>query len=88
MPEKKSLRNRKAACASGMRDHSASYSRPRRKRILTCWKAVRNSCRYQMFMPPEASMGWPLTRRLSSESNDATIGPVSSGWPESNTLEA
>jgi len=33
-------------------------------------------------------MGWPLTRRLSSESNDATIGPVSSGWPESNTLEA
>jgi len=33
----------------------------------------------QMFMPPEASMRCPLTQRLSSESNDAIIGPMSSG---------
>jgi hypothetical protein len=26
-------------------------------------------------------MRWPLTQRLSSESNDAIIGPMSSGWP-------
>src|SRR5580658_3105553 len=36
---------------------------------------------FQMDMPPEASMRWALTQRLSSESREAIIGPMSSGRP-------
>jgi hypothetical protein len=32
-------------------------------------------------MPPETSMRWALTQRLSSDSSEAIIGPMSSGWP-------
>jgi hypothetical protein len=43
--------------------------------------ADRGCVTFQMDMPPEASMCWALTQRLSSESSEAIIGPMSSGRP-------
>src|SRR5690606_31492470 len=35
----------------------------------------------QTCIPPETSMRWPVTQRLSSDSREAIIGPISSGTP-------
>jgi hypothetical protein len=54
--------------------------RIRQTQGLNCWNAPRMSNRLDYrAIPPETSMRWAFTQRLSSESNEAIIGPMSSG---------
>lgn len=52
-----------------------------RMRVITAFRLAWLGDGAQMFWPPETSMRWAVTQRLSGPSRLATAGPMSSGTP-------